>query len=146
MNSNSYFTCQELIDRHPHVKLWGWTSNKVGIFYRCLLVDGRKFGRSSRTLVTESSLINLMKFAYNELSEAENGADFFAYDEIMDLIPQTEYYRWSPSIIGTFCKSALLVGKRSHKESRNLVSKQSVSRLINFTNQRLIDITNMPSL
>lgn len=144
MNNLKYYTCQELLDLYPHLKLWGWTPNKIGTFYRCLLVDGKKFGKNKRTLITESSFNRLIEFVYLSVDDLQDRPEFMGYDEVMECTPQASFYRWTPTVIGVFCNSALLWGKRSQKESKHLVSRQSVQRLIKFTNQRFIDVSNLP--
>ena len=132
----TYLTCQEFIDKYPSVKLWGWNNNKIGVFYNCLLIDGRKFGNNSRTIITESSILKLMLFVENQVKIIDPNPDYMTYQEIMDVRSRTILYRWSPTIIGILCNSGLLQGKRSSKEAQNLVSVQSVVRLIEFSNQR----------
>ena len=135
-SSHTYLTCQEFIDKYPSVKLWGWNKNKIGMFYNCLLIDGRKFGNNSRTIITEASILKLMEFAENQAKIIDTDPDYVTYQEIMETRSRTILYRWSPTIIGILCKSGLLQGKRCNKEAQNLVSTQSVTRLIEYLNQR----------
>lgn len=139
---SQYYTCRELMQLYKAVKLWGWNSSKIGVFYNCLLLDGRKFGKHSQTIVTESSFIKLMDFVKNSIEIEEENPEYMTYQEIMDGIPQAEFYRWSPTTIGIFNKSGLLQGKRCKKEARSLVSKQSVIRLVKFTSNRFHEIAH----
>ncbi len=141
MSKYNYYTCHELIKRHPMVKLWGWNEAKVGVFYSCLLLDGKKFGKRSRTLITESSFECLKAFVINSTQCCDDNPEFMSYDEIMELVPQAELYRWNTSFIGIFYHSALISGKKCKKENRCLVSKASVARLIHYTNQRFYEIS-----
>ncbi len=136
----TYLTCEEFIIKYPKVRLWGWNSKKVGAFYNCLLIDGKKFGKHSKTLIIESSILKLMQYVEDQGEVIDKNPDFVTYGEVMDEFSQTILYRWSPTIIGIFCHSALLIGKRSGKEAQNMVSIQSVLRLIEFTNQRFKNI------
>ncbi len=122
----------------------GWTPNKIGTFYRCLLVDGKKFGKNKRTLITESSFNKLIEFVYLSVDDIQNKPEFIGYKEVIEYITQANFYRWTPTVIGIFCNSALLWGKKSQKESKHLVSRQSVIRLIEFTNDHFTDVSNLP--
>lgn len=136
----NYYTCDELLHKYPLTKLWGWTAVKIGVFYNCLLLDGKRFGKKGRIMVSESSFENLMEYVHYSATIAITSEDCLSYDEILDLIPQAVYYRWTPTSIGIFFHSRLLYGKQSSKESRNLILKQSAVRLIEFTNQRFENI------
>jgi len=144
MAKYTYYTCQELADNHNNpVKMFRWNANKIGLFYNCLLLDGKSFGKN-RIIISESSFKNLIAYAYDALSIIDTQPEYLSYDDVMELIPQAELYRWSPTVIGVFFHSALLCGKKSKEESRNLVTKQSVINLIQYTNKRFSDIANKP--
>jgi hypothetical protein len=112
------------------------------VFYNCLLLDGKKFGKNSQTLVIESSFLKLIDFVEKEGLIIENDAEYLSYQCVLDNISQALMYRWTTNSIGLFRHSGLLKGKRLHKAGINVVSMQSVKRLIGFTNQRFIDIAS----
>ena len=138
----TYFTCQEILEVYSHVKLWGWNANKIGTFYNCLLLDGRKFGKG-RTIITESSFVALADFVYQGLIIKDDQPIFLSYDEIIEEIPQAELYRWTPTIIGILYHTNLLKGKQCKKEGRNLITEQSAKRLIQFTSNRFNNMANL---
>ncbi len=144
MNDYNYYTCQELVDNHAAVKLLGWNPNKIGVFYNCLLLDGRCFGKNSRVIITESSFKNLMIYVYNTTTVVEQNPEYLSYEEVMEIFPQARLYRWSPTILGILYHSRLLTGKNSSKEGKCLVTKNSVINLIRYTNQRFIEIASKP--
>lgn len=145
MGGYNYFTCQELVDLHSKtVNLLRWNASKIGTFYNCFLLDGKTFGKNRRIIITEQSFTDLLTFAYNSLSIKEERPEYMSYEDVIEKIPQAEFYRWTPTVIGVFFHSGLLDGKRSHEESRNLVTKKSVVDLINYTNNRFINMVNKP--
>ena len=103
-----------------------------------------KFGKNKRTLITESSFNKLIEFVHLSVDDIQDKPEFIGFEEVLEDIPQTNFYRWTPTIIGVLCSSSLLWGKKCKKESKHLVSRQSVQRLIKFTNQRFIDVSNLP--
>ncbi|MBI3136058.1 MAG: hypothetical protein HYZ14_15380 [Bacteroidetes bacterium] len=133
---NTYYTCQQVIDLHTSVKAFGWNPAKIGVFYNCLLLDGKYFGKRSRVAVTESSFKNLVAYAYQSLEVIDMEPVYLSYDEIIEEFPQADRLRWSPTVIGILYHSSLLQGKKSNKESRYLITKQSALRLIEYTLQR----------
>lgn len=145
MNYNHYYTCGELIKKYPLTTLWGWNDRKIGVFFNCLLLDGKKFGKNKRTMVKESSFVSLIQFVESSVAAPRHSTpEYLSYEEIMERIPQAQDYRWSNSNLGIFYHSKLLMGKMSKKESCVLIEKQSVLRLIKYTNQRFIAIANKP--
>ena len=138
----TYYTCRELINRYHFVRLWRWNESKIGVFYQCLLLDGRKFGKNSKTIITEDSFEKLIDYVKSSSEISDPYPDYYSYQEVIDEFPQTTLYRWSPTTIGFFYHSGLLQGKKSVKEGKNLVSIQSVFRLIEFTNQRFHNIAH----
>lgn len=142
MSYCKYYTCQELVDKGGAVKLLRWNAAKIGVFYNCLLLDGKTFGKHSRVIVTVTSFNALVEYAYNVLGFVETEPEYLSYDEVLNEIPQAELYRWSPTIIGHLYHAGLLQGKKSLKEGKNLVTRQSVINLIRFTGKRFNDIAN----
>lgn len=138
----NYLTCRELIQKYPSVQLWGWNAVKIGVFYNCLLLDGRKFGKNSQTIIIEASFLKLIEFVEQGALIIESEPEYANYQNVLDSFVQSVMYRWSPSAIGLFRHSGLLKGKRSHKEGANMVTLQSVERLIEFTNQRFYNIAH----
>jgi hypothetical protein len=141
----TYLTCRELMSKYPSVKLWGWNVVKIGVYYNCLLLDGRKFGKNSQTIIIEKSFSELMTFVEQQVEIIDTNPTFMAYHEVLEEIPQTVLYRWNPNVIGFFRNSGLLQGKKSHQEGINMVTFESVLRLIEFTNQRFRDIARLSS-
>ncbi|MEZ4921863.1 MAG: hypothetical protein R2780_01715 [Crocinitomicaceae bacterium] len=136
-----YYTCDELMGRHPDAILWGWDSKKIGVFYRCLLIHGRRFGKNKRLAVDENSFVTLMEFVYNNrladfMVKDDPNDLFMGYEEVMAHFPQAELYRWNPTVMGILCSSQLLYGKKCFGEAGNLVSVRSAGRLIDFTADR----------
>lgn len=144
MSSNKLFTLQELIHRHPEVILWKWDDKKIGMFFRCLLIDGETFGRNKRKIVTEESFVLLMDYV-NENKECNyTNGEFMAYTEVIEVSEYAKACNWTPTIIGNFCTSSLLYGKKCSRESRKLVAKESVIRLLKFTKERYQKKMNPP--
>ncbi len=140
---NKYYTCQEIIEAYKEVKLWGWNVNKIGAFYNCLLLDGKRIQGNKKTLITESSFLRLMEFVYSSLDISPSKEEYIGYEEVLESVPQAIFYRWSPTLIGMFYNSNLLQGKKCCIENRNLVTLQSVQRLIQYTSERFRNIANL---
>ena len=70
----------------------------------------------------------------------QNNMTYLSYQEVLETFPQAAYYRWSPTIVGILYHTQLLKGKKSRKESCNLIAKQSAERLIQFIGQRFDNI------
>lgn len=143
MTYTKYLTCDELLSLYPHAKIWGWDTRKIGTFYRCLLIDGKPFGKKQRIQVTERSFVQLINYKTDFDENRQFCNIYMTYDEIMEDVPQAEGYRWSPTVIGVLKSAGLLHGKRLGKESANAITETSVSGLIGFTNQRLENIINL---
>lgn len=146
MSYCKYFTCQELIDGQGPVKLFHWNANKIGVFYKCLLLDGKTYSQNSKVMVTKESFDALVAYAYDVLGFVDQNPEYLSYDEVLDRFPQADFYRWSPTVIGILYHAGLLSGKKSGKEGRNLVTRQSVLNLLTYTDQRFRNIWNKPCL
>lgn len=62
----NYFTPEELMQKYPEVKSIGWTSSKLGIFANSGLLIALQHKREKKTLILESSFIELIEF-YNSV-------------------------------------------------------------------------------
>ena len=62
MTPAKLFTPAELIEIYPNVNAIGWTSTKIGIFFRAGLLNGFISGKEKKALITEESFIDLMKY------------------------------------------------------------------------------------
>lgn len=145
MANYNYLTCQELVNRYrKDVDLLRWNVSKIGTFHNCYLLQGTKFGKNKRVIIMEESFTKLISYAYSTMALIDEKPEYLSYDEVIERVPQAEYYHWTPTVIGVFFHSALLVGKKSHVESRNLVTLRSAENLAKFTHQRFMDIGNKP--
>lgn len=61
---HNYLTPEELIKKYPEVKDIGWTSSKIGVFFSGGLLQGKHCKREKRSLIRESSFIDLIDY-YN---------------------------------------------------------------------------------
>lgn len=140
MNQSYYLTCQQLLEKYPDARIWGWDARKIGTFYSCLLLEGRRFGSNSRPMISEISFSNLMNFVRNTYENYELNEPLYSYEEIMELFPQAAKYRWTPTKIGQMRSAKLLMGLKSSKENRYLIARSSADQLIRYTNQIFLDI------
>lgn len=63
MTTLDYYTPDELMQRYPQVKMLGWNSSKIGIFFSSGLLIGYHGGKEKKALILESSFIELIEFA-----------------------------------------------------------------------------------
>jgi hypothetical protein len=59
-----FYTPEELINLYPQVKMIGWTSSKIGIFFSSGLLVGYTCKKEKKALILEASFIELIDF-YN---------------------------------------------------------------------------------
>jgi len=64
---HNYLTPEELIQKYPEVKDIGWTSSKIGVFFNAGLLQGRHCKKEKRSLIRESSFIDLIDY-YNAVT------------------------------------------------------------------------------
>ena len=129
---------------YPHVRKWGWNSNKLGTFHSCLLLHGRRINNNGRLIITLESFRCLIEYVENSRYLTEKERYYVSYEEILETIPQAEYYCWTPTRIGILRSGQLIQGKNSRSEKRNLVALESAIDLINFTKDRFDRIARKP--
>ncbi len=59
---HDYYTPEELMQRFPQLKMLGWNSSKIGIFFSSGLLIGYHSGKEKKALILESSFIELIEF------------------------------------------------------------------------------------
>jgi hypothetical protein len=57
-----FYTPEELIQKYPQVKMVGWTSTKIGIFFHSGLLIGYHSGKERKALILEDSFIELVDY------------------------------------------------------------------------------------
>lgn len=63
MNAHhDYHTPDELMQRFPQVRMLGWNSSKIGIFFSSGLLIGYHCGKEKKAMILESSFIELIEF------------------------------------------------------------------------------------
>lgn len=56
------YTPEELIQKYPQVKMIGWTSTKIGIFFHSGLLIGYQSRKERKALILEDSFIELVDY------------------------------------------------------------------------------------
>lgn len=61
-NHLEYHAPEEIMQRFPQVKKFGWNSSKIGIFFHSGLLIGYFCGKEKKAMILESSFIELIEF------------------------------------------------------------------------------------
>lgn len=146
MTTLDYYTPQELTQRFPQIKAFGWNASKIGIFFNSGLLIGYHCGKEKKALILESTLIDLIEFVNTVLAKRR----IFSYplnpgsedvslqyrtpEELVRLFPQIKLIGWNASKIGIFFSSLLLLGHHSGKEKKAFILESSFMELIEFAN------------
>ncbi len=62
MSSSDYLSPEELMNLYPQVKLLGWSSSKIGVFFSSGLLLGYRSGKEYKALILESSFLELIEY------------------------------------------------------------------------------------
>lgn len=142
MIANDYLTPEELLNRYPQIKALEWGVVKIGKFYTAGLLQGYRCNKENKSLILESSFINLIQFANNVTKEKELDtekfecilSDYSCIDKLISIYPKVRLLGWSSSIIGSFLRSGLLLGYYTGKGHKAMILECSFTKLIKYAN------------
>jgi hypothetical protein len=136
----NFLTPVQLIEKYPQMKDWGWTASKIGIFYYCGLVNGKR--RMFKSYILESSFLELIEFANLVATKHQMSIkpgkrnNLLTPQEILEKYPEcVRKLFWNSHKIGVLFNSGLLLGYRSGREYKALIHESSVLTLIRYINK-----------
>ncbi len=134
-----------LFDRYKSVRVLGWNLSRIGIFVNSSLLLGFPNERQKPTLICERSFQALIKLA-NKTVDAQKIDNNISSEDYTDLMTPLELYEtyprvivlgWSPTKIGLFLSSQLLVGYQKGAGRSCYITRMSFLRLMEHANGTL---------
>ncbi len=138
-------TPNELFETYPRVKkMLNWGPVKIGMFLAYKLVHGYKSVQEKRSMIIESSFLDLEKFAlrnkrlsrehdYEEEDDPDGQKRFFTIGEIYKKYSFVkDSYNWNAPAIGMFYCSYLLRGYYCKKTHQIMILEESFLELLEY--------------
>jgi hypothetical protein len=152
MKTAIYKTPHELLSESKNLENCGWTEYKIGLFFICGLLIGKR--KKRKIYILESSFDELVEYSgtvylkRQKYKMHEKLHDVLTPKEIGDKYSLIlEQLSWNPIRIGIFYSADLLSGYKSAKEDKTLIIEESLFDLINYVNKvqanKRIDIQSL---
>lgn len=140
-----YHTPEELMQRFPQVKKFGWNSSKIGIFFHSNLLIGYFCGREKKGLILESSFQELIEFTNGVFRkrnvhtnpiglESDDANLYCSIEDLLSKYPQVAFLAWSTPKVGVFFSGGLIIGYFKGKGKKAMILESSFTDLIEYTN------------